>query len=54
MVVIDIQMPESCLGCPLYERASRFCIVGSQGCVDRYFYDPNEKPEWCPIVEETY
>lgn len=51
MVILDIQMPENCSGCPLYERELRFCIVGSQGCVDRYGYDPNEKPSWCPIMD---
>lgn len=52
MVVIkDAKIPKNCFECILYEENLKFCIVGSQGCVDRYAYDLNEKPSWCPLVE---
>lgn len=50
MVLLDIQMPDDCFCCPLFNETYLFCVVGSQGCVDRYGYDPNEKPSWCPIM----
>lgn len=52
MVAIkDFPMPKNCFECLLYEEDLKFCIVGSQGCVNRYGYDPNKKPSWCPLIE---
>ncbi len=51
IVIKDFLMPKNCFECLLYEEDLKFCIVGSQGCVDRYAYDPNEKPSWCPLIE---
>lgn len=53
MVLLDIQMPDDCFCCPLFNETYLFCVVGSQGCIDRYGYDSNEKPDWCPIVEKN-
>ncbi len=51
MVVLDIQMPEDCFCCPLFNKTYLFCVVGAQECIDRYGYDSNVKPDWCPIVD---
>lgn len=52
MVVIkDFKIPKNCFECLLYEEDLKFCIVASQGCVNRYGYDPNEKPLWCPLFD---
>ena len=51
MILIDMDFPKVCGQCCLLDEEMFGCIVGSNGVVNRYHLNPNEKPEWCPIYD---
>ena len=51
MIQIDMPTPKNCAECSFYSRYETCCSIASYGCVDRYNYDYNEKPDWCPLEE---
>ena len=61
MIIIDMKMPKSCEQCKCYvpyyidyndkdTGNLSYCQIASQGIPNRYGYDGNVKPEWCPIM----
>jgi len=53
MILLDMDMPTSCMGCNCYDGSILGCSVGSHGIPARYNYDVKVKPEWCPIKAEV-
>ena len=51
ILIKDMEMPKSCSECPMYSRYGSCCLLESNGCVDRYNYDFNLIPDWCPLSE---
>ena len=51
ILIKDMEMPKSCSECPMYSRYESCCLLESNGCVDRYNYDFNLIPDWCPLSE---
>lgn len=49
VLIKGMEMPKSCRECWFYD--DKRCYLYSSGCVDRYDYDFNIKPEWCELVE---
>lgn len=46
-----VQMPTSCLDCPIYDNYNYHCNLYSYGIPARYNYDPSKRPEWCELEE---
>lgn len=52
MVTLNIDMPTSCMNCPLLGKDSMYCQVYPRE--DLNLIDVvNSKPEWCPIVADS-
>lgn len=46
-----VQMPTSCLDCPIYDNYNYHCNLYSYGIPARYNYNPSKRPEWCELEE---
>ena len=56
MVMIDMEMPERCMECPLCcaMNFGAICTVVRTVMPDRELFDGNgmkKKPDWCPLIE---
>ena len=50
MIIIDIEMPDSCSTCPLQHDEFEYCKVDKDERVVYQYY--NKKPEWCPLIHQ--
>ena len=56
MIVVNIEMPDNCLECPIRQIGlykEYWC--GGDSCkryVDGYDGVTHKRPEWCPIIQE--
>lgn len=48
MIVIDMDMPNSCMNCQLLGRDSMYCQIYPRKDLN-LLKVVNDKPEWCPI-----
>ena len=51
-VIYDIEMPDVCCSCPLFDDEFEFCHGQSSAPawqLSEYRYDG--KPNWCPLIE---
>lgn len=51
MITIDMEMPKSCLECPMYDNYNYYCTLYSFGIPVRYNRDGSTRPEWCELEE---
>ena len=49
ILIKDMEMPERCLECPLYDNYNYYCILYSFGIPARYNQDGSTRPEWCEL-----
>ena len=50
MIIVDIDMPNSCSECPMYDMLVEYCMVATFGCPDRLIKDTSIRQSFCPIV----
>lgn len=51
ILIKDMEMPERCLECPLYDNYNYYCTLYSFGIPARHNRDGSTRPEWCELVE---
>lgn len=51
VLIKDMQIPENCLDCPIYDHYNYHCNLYGYGIPARYNYDPSKRPEWCELKE---
>lgn len=51
MILLDIEEPKRCLYCPMIDYTHDLCIVRPKH-VGEQISQLEERPDWCPIVEE--
>lgn len=52
MIVMDIDLPKSCLDCPCINKDAGYCQADKLHrpiVDDTNDYNPKTKPKWCPI-----
>lgn len=61
MIIVDIDMPNSCSECPMCDMLRGYsicdnlvgyCMVATFGCPDRLIKDVSVRQSFCPIVGE--
>ncbi len=51
VLIKDMEMPEKCLYCPMYDEFDYSCRLYSFGIPARYNYENGKRPEWCEMEE---
>ena len=51
ILIEDMEMPERCLECPLYDNYNYYCTLYSFGIPARHNRDGSTRPEWCELKE---
>ena len=51
VLINDMEMPERCLECPLYDNYNYYCTLYSFDIPVRHNRDGSTRPEWCEIEE---
>ena len=51
MITINMEMPKSCLECPMYNNYNYYCTLYSFGIPARHNRDGSTRPEWCELEE---
>lgn len=49
MIIVDIDMPNSCSECPMCDMLRGYCMVATFGCPDRLIKDTSIRQSFCPI-----
>lgn len=52
MIIVDIDMPNSCSECPMFDIHMGYCTAATFGCPDRLIKDATVRQSFCPIVGE--
>lgn len=50
MIIVDIDMPNSCSECPMFDIHMGYCTAATFGCPDRLIKDASIRQSSCPIV----
>lgn len=50
-VIKDMELPDKCLNCPMYDDFNFYCKLYSFDIPARYNYESSTRPEWCELIE---
>lgn len=54
MIIVDIDMPNSCSECPMCDIQMGYCTAAILGCPDRVIKDASIRQSFCPIVGKVH